>query len=149
MPNFLPLFSPDRNMPLPYGLPRVLPCAAPAVPPSLAWPSGGILAAHCAQVRGDSTIVLIDNVQYRLDHAKAKIPGLHTINFDKEKASAGGQKCASARCCAQMCPWPLAAGQISILARTLECNAPWRARSSPCAYTRDDEHGIDWSCRTL
>ncbi|KAG2450469.1 hypothetical protein HYH02_004970 [Chlamydomonas schloesseri] len=49
---------------------------------------GGILAAHCAQVRGADRIILIDNQQYRLDHAAARIPGLHTINFDKEKASA-------------------------------------------------------------
>ncbi|KAG2440986.1 hypothetical protein HXX76_003839 [Chlamydomonas incerta] len=46
---------------------------------------GGILAAHSAQVRGARDIVLIDNQQYRLDHAAARIPGLTTINFGKEK----------------------------------------------------------------
>ncbi|KAG2493252.1 hypothetical protein HYH03_008390 [Edaphochlamys debaryana] len=46
---------------------------------------GGILAAHCSQVRGADKIILIDNQQYRLDHAASKIKGLETINFDKEK----------------------------------------------------------------
>ncbi len=81
-----------KSTPLPCQLPRALPCPVPGrlIPLPLACPPVGTLAAHCAQVRGASTIVLIDNVQYRLDHAKAKIPGLHTINFGKEKASACG-----------------------------------------------------------
>ncbi|KXZ56260.1 hypothetical protein GPECTOR_1g227 [Gonium pectorale] len=51
------------------------------------WGAGpvGLLAAHCCQVRGADKVLLIDNHQYRLDHAAAKVPGLHTINFDKEK----------------------------------------------------------------
>jgi hypothetical protein len=35
----------------------------------------GILAAHCAKVRGAAKVVLIDKVPYRLDHAKKHIPG--------------------------------------------------------------------------
>lgn len=51
------------------------------------WGAGpvGILAAHCASVRGAKTIVLIDEEDYRLNFAKQKIPGVHTINFKKEK----------------------------------------------------------------
>lgn len=30
-------------------------------------------------------MVLIDEIQFRLDHAKAKIPGLETINFKEKK----------------------------------------------------------------
>lgn len=51
------------------------------------WGAGpvGILAAHCAFVRGASKVMLIDDVEYRLDHAKFKMPHLITINFAKEK----------------------------------------------------------------
>jgi threonine dehydrogenase-like Zn-dependent dehydrogenase len=47
------------------------------------WGAGpvGILAAHCAQVRGAKRVILIDNQAYRLKHAAAKLPGLETINF--------------------------------------------------------------------
>lgn len=50
------------------------------------WGAGpvGILAAHVAQVRGANTIVLIDKEQYRLDYAKERIPGIHTINFESK-----------------------------------------------------------------
>ncbi|GLC33166.1 hypothetical protein PLESTB_000363500 [Pleodorina starrii] len=51
------------------------------------WGAGpvGILAAHSSQVRGADKVILIDNQQYRLDHAATKLPGLLTINFGKEK----------------------------------------------------------------
>ncbi|KAK9817038.1 hypothetical protein WJX72_008732 [[Myrmecia] bisecta] len=47
------------------------------------WGAGpvGILAAHCAQVRGAKRVILIDNQAYRLKHAQAKLPGLEIINF--------------------------------------------------------------------
>lgn len=45
----------------------------------------GILAAHCAFARGANRVVLIDEIQFRLDHAKAKIPGLEIINFKEKK----------------------------------------------------------------
>lgn len=50
------------------------------------WGAGpvGILAAHCAQHRGARRVILIDNVAYRLDHAKAKLPGIETINFSEK-----------------------------------------------------------------
>lgn len=41
-----------------------------------------MLAAHCAFVRGADRVVLIDKQQYRLDHAKHKMPYLETINFE-------------------------------------------------------------------
>ncbi|MCO5580249.1 hypothetical protein L7F22_034115 [Adiantum nelumboides] len=51
------------------------------------WGAGpvGILAAHVAKVRGADKVFLIDEFDYRLEHAKKKIPGLKTINFQKEK----------------------------------------------------------------
>lgn len=45
----------------------------------------GILAAQCAFARGANRVVLIDEIQFRLDHAKAKIPGLEIINFKEKK----------------------------------------------------------------
>ncbi len=100
---------PDKGAPLPSQVPRALAYPVPGrlTPLPLACPPVGTLAAHCAQVRGASTIVLIDNVQYRLDHDKAKIPGLHTINFGKEKASAEVLQRLTLR---SMCTGPLAAG---------------------------------------
>lgn len=52
------------------------------------WGAGpvGILAAHCAQARGAARVVLVDQEQYRLDFAKAKYPGIETINFKGESA---------------------------------------------------------------
>jgi hypothetical protein len=35
-------------------------------------PAVGILAAHCAQHRGAKRVILIDNVDYRLQHAKVR-----------------------------------------------------------------------------
>jgi threonine dehydrogenase-like Zn-dependent dehydrogenase len=51
------------------------------------WGAGpvGILAAHCALVRGAKEVVLIDEIEYRLTHAMVKLPSIHTINFSKEK----------------------------------------------------------------
>ena len=51
------------------------------------WGAGpvGILAAHCAQVRGASRVVLIDQEDYRLQFAKEKLPGVETINFKTRK----------------------------------------------------------------
>ncbi|CAM6115727.1 unnamed protein product [Calypogeia fissa] len=51
------------------------------------WGAGpvGILAAHCAQVRGAKEVVLIDEVEYRLTYAKEKLSSIHTINFKNEK----------------------------------------------------------------
>lgn len=50
------------------------------------WGCGpvGILAAHCAFARGAKRVIMVDNVQYRLDYAKKKLKGnLDTINFNK------------------------------------------------------------------
>ena len=44
----------------------------------------GQLAAQCAFHRGAAKVAIIDNVQYRLDHAKKHMPDLVTINFDKQ-----------------------------------------------------------------
>ena len=51
------------------------------------WGAGpvGILAAHCAQVRGANRVVLIDRESYRLDFAKERLPGIETINFKGKK----------------------------------------------------------------
>lgn len=51
------------------------------------WGAGpvGILAAHCALVRGAKEVALIDDVEYRLNFAKKKLPSIHIINFAKEK----------------------------------------------------------------
>lgn len=50
------------------------------------WGAGpvGILAAHCAYARGASKVILIDNIEYRLEFARSKMPSLVTINFSKE-----------------------------------------------------------------
>lgn len=51
------------------------------------WGSGpvGILAAHVAKVRGADKVFLIDEVDYRLEYAKNKLPYVKTINFKKEQ----------------------------------------------------------------
>lgn len=51
------------------------------------WGAGpvGILAAHVAKVRGADKVILIDEFEYRLKHAKSKLPYLITINFKNEK----------------------------------------------------------------
>ncbi|KAJ7558192.1 hypothetical protein O6H91_04G027600 [Diphasiastrum complanatum] len=50
------------------------------------WGSGpvGILAARCAFFRGAARVVIIDEVQYRLDHAKEKVKGVEIINRSQE-----------------------------------------------------------------
>ena len=47
------------------------------------WGCGpvGMLAALSAQYKKASRVILIDNVQYRLDFAKKHLPGVETINF--------------------------------------------------------------------
>lgn len=40
----------------------------------------GILAAHCAQVRGAARVVLVDSQADRLHFAKSKLPGVETVN---------------------------------------------------------------------
>ncbi|KAL4458128.1 hypothetical protein ABPG75_012993 [Micractinium tetrahymenae] len=47
------------------------------------WGAGpvGMLAAHCAFVRGAARVVLVDKQQHRLDWARQKMPRLETINF--------------------------------------------------------------------
>ncbi|CAF0777330.1 unnamed protein product [Adineta steineri] len=47
------------------------------------WGCGpvGMLAALSAQYKKASRVILIDNVQYRLDYAKKHLPGVETINF--------------------------------------------------------------------
>jgi threonine dehydrogenase-like Zn-dependent dehydrogenase len=49
------------------------------------WGCGpvGMLAALSAQYKKASRVILIDNVQYRLDFAKKHLPGVETINFFK------------------------------------------------------------------
>ncbi|CAM6083599.1 unnamed protein product [Calypogeia fissa] len=51
------------------------------------WGAGpvGILTAHSAIVRGAKDVVLIDEIDYRLEHAKKKLPSVQTINFKHEK----------------------------------------------------------------
>lgn len=51
------------------------------------WGSGpvGILAAQCAFVRGAARVVIIDEVQSRLDFATKKVKGIETINFKEKK----------------------------------------------------------------
>lgn len=53
------------------------------------WGSGpvGLLAAHCAQARGAARVVLIDGEQDRLDFATKHLPGVETINFQKQKTT--------------------------------------------------------------
>jgi threonine dehydrogenase-like Zn-dependent dehydrogenase len=41
----------------------------------------GTLAAALAKLRGANHVILIDNVEYRLQNAKDKIEGIETINF--------------------------------------------------------------------
>ena len=45
----------------------------------------GILAAQCAFYRGAARVVIIDEVQHRLDFATKKVKGLETINFKQKK----------------------------------------------------------------
>ncbi len=45
----------------------------------------GQLAAHCAFVRGAEKVAIIDNIEYRLQFAKDRMPNIETINFDKVK----------------------------------------------------------------
>ena len=45
----------------------------------------GMLAAHCAQVRGASRVVLVDKESYRLDFAQERLPGLEIIDFSEQK----------------------------------------------------------------
>lgn len=45
----------------------------------------GQLAAHCAFVRGADRVIIIDDVEYRLQYAKDHMPKIETINFDKVK----------------------------------------------------------------
>ncbi|MEW5298738.1 MAG: hypothetical protein WDW36_001824 [Sanguina aurantia] len=62
-------------------------CAEVAAGDNVAiWGAGpvGILAAHCAQARGAKQVILIDGEEYRLQFAKSKLPGIHTINYHKE-----------------------------------------------------------------
>jgi threonine dehydrogenase-like Zn-dependent dehydrogenase len=51
------------------------------------WGAGpvGVLAAHCAQVRGASRVVLIDQDEFRLQFARQRLPGVETIDFTKKK----------------------------------------------------------------
>ncbi|KAL2649603.1 hypothetical protein R1flu_017731 [Riccia fluitans] len=51
------------------------------------WGCGpvGMLTARFAQIRGAKEVILIDSVKYRLDCAKEKLPGVHTINFKEVK----------------------------------------------------------------
>lgn len=50
------------------------------------WGCGpvGLLAAHCAHVRGAKEVFVVDEVQYRLDHAKSRLPFVTPINFKKQ-----------------------------------------------------------------
>jgi threonine dehydrogenase-like Zn-dependent dehydrogenase len=51
------------------------------------WGSGpvGILAAHCAFYRGAKQVILVDSVEYRLEHARKVLKGnLSTINFKQQ-----------------------------------------------------------------
>ncbi len=45
----------------------------------------GQLAAHCAFVRGAERVIIIDDIEYRLQFAKDRMPKIETINFDKVK----------------------------------------------------------------
>lgn len=45
----------------------------------------GQLAAHCAFVRGAERVAIIDNIEYRLQFAKDRMPNIETINFDEVK----------------------------------------------------------------
>jgi threonine dehydrogenase-like Zn-dependent dehydrogenase len=49
------------------------------------WGAGpvGMLAAKLAFIRGAKRVIQIDNVEYRLNFLKAKVPGVETVNFDK------------------------------------------------------------------
>ncbi|KAK9908225.1 hypothetical protein WJX75_004550 [Coccomyxa subellipsoidea] len=51
------------------------------------WGAGpvGQLAAHCAFVRGADRVIIIDDVEYRLQYAKDHMPKIETIKFDKVK----------------------------------------------------------------
>ncbi|KAK4699319.1 hypothetical protein P7C70_g6945, partial [Phenoliferia sp. Uapishka_3] len=45
----------------------------------------GLLAAKWSFLKGASRVIAIDNVQWRLDYAKEKIPQIETLNFDEYK----------------------------------------------------------------
>jgi threonine dehydrogenase-like Zn-dependent dehydrogenase len=51
------------------------------------WGSGpvGILAAQCAFARGAKRVLIIDELEYRLQRAKEAAPGVETINFSQRK----------------------------------------------------------------
>ncbi|KAH7277137.1 hypothetical protein KP509_39G035700 [Ceratopteris richardii] len=51
------------------------------------WGAGpvGILSAHVANFRGAGNVFLIDEFDYRLEHAKSRMPFVKPINFKKEK----------------------------------------------------------------
>jgi threonine dehydrogenase-like Zn-dependent dehydrogenase len=51
------------------------------------WGAGpvGILAAQCSMARGAAQVIMIDDHDYRLEFAKAKVPGVQTINFATQK----------------------------------------------------------------
>ena len=53
------------------------------------WGAGpvGILAAHCAQVRGADRVVLVDQDEFRLEFARQRLPGVETIDFTKKKTT--------------------------------------------------------------
>lgn len=52
----------------------------------------GILAARCAQVKGAGRVVLIDREDYRLEHARAKVPGVQVGGCLRSDGVDGGGK---------------------------------------------------------
>ena len=76
-------------------VPAARPLSLPLWPRTLAV---GMVAAHCAFVRGANRVVLIDQQQDRLDFAATRIPHLETINVKGETMWArAGEGCGAAR----------------------------------------------------
>jgi threonine dehydrogenase-like Zn-dependent dehydrogenase len=57
------------------------------------WGAGpvGLLTAQCAYARGAKRVIIVDNVQYRLDFAKQLYPSIETVDFSKESTNAAGE----------------------------------------------------------
>jgi threonine dehydrogenase-like Zn-dependent dehydrogenase len=55
------------------------------------WGAGpvGILAAQCSFARGAKQVIMIDNVPFRLQFVKDKVPGVQTINFSEKSVKEG------------------------------------------------------------
>jgi threonine dehydrogenase-like Zn-dependent dehydrogenase len=58
------------------------------------WGSGpvGILSAQCAFARGAKRVIIVDNIEYRLDFAKELMPKIETVDFSKSSTSTAGER---------------------------------------------------------